>query len=103
GAVPMADPFRLVINVHQPGSTQSEMPPLPAVRPPHPPRGPVPEPPFPPAVPPPKRIKIVLDPGHGGSDPGAIGVDQVAEKDVVLKIARKLGNALAATGRFDIV
>jgi N-acetylmuramoyl-L-alanine amidase len=34
--------------------------------------------------------KIVLDPGHGGKDPGAIGVDGVAEKDIVLKVAKKL-------------
>ncbi|WP_299801206.1 N-acetylmuramoyl-L-alanine amidase [uncultured Maribacter sp.] len=34
----------------------------------------------------PKPI-IVLDPGHGGSDSGAIGVNGLQEKDVVLKIA----------------
>lgn len=33
--------------------------------------------------------KIVLDPGHGGKDPGAIGPSGVREKDVVLKIAKK--------------
>ena len=34
--------------------------------------------------------KIVLDPGHGGRDPGAIGVGGLAEKDIVLNIAKKL-------------
>ena len=34
--------------------------------------------------------KIVIDPGHGGHDPGAIGPSGLREKDVVLKIANKL-------------
>ncbi len=35
--------------------------------------------------------KIVIDPGHGGKDPGAIGVTGLKEKDVVLKVALLTG------------
>ena len=43
----------------------------------------------------PTRIhKIVLDPGHGGRDPGAIGPGGIKEKDVVLRIAKKLAKKL---------
>lgn len=34
---------------------------------------------------------VVLDPGHGGHDPGAIGYKGIQEKDVVLNIAKKVG------------
>ena len=37
---------------------------------------------------------IVLDPGHGGKDYGAIGVTKVKEKDIALGIALKLGKLL---------
>lgn len=35
--------------------------------------------------------KIVIDPGHGGSDPGTLG-SRTREKDIALSIALKLGN-----------
>lgn len=38
--------------------------------------------------------KVVIDPGHGGKDPGAVGSRGVREKDVVLAIARKLKNKI---------
>jgi N-acetylmuramoyl-L-alanine amidase len=42
--------------------------------------------------------RVVLDPGHGGSDPGAIGPGGVKEKDVTLAIARKAAPVLARDG-----
>jgi len=39
-------------------------------------------------------IVIVIDPGHGGRDPGARGVDGVWEKDIVLDVARDLAHRL---------
>ncbi len=40
--------------------------------------------------------RIVIDPGHGGHDPGAIGPKGLCEKDVVLDIALKLKKILMA-------
>ncbi|WP_282055722.1 N-acetylmuramoyl-L-alanine amidase family protein [Maribacter luteus] len=36
------------------------------------------------------RPVIVIDPGHGGTDAGAIGVNEVLEKDIVLSVAKKM-------------
>jgi N-acetylmuramoyl-L-alanine amidase len=36
------------------------------------------------------RWQVVIDPGHGGKDPGAIGPSGVMEKDIVLDIAHRL-------------
>ncbi|NOX37098.1 MAG: hypothetical protein GXO78_06120 [Calditrichaeota bacterium] len=38
--------------------------------------------------------RVVIDPGHGGKDPGAIGVGNLKEKDVVLDIALRLGRLI---------
>ena len=81
----LADPARLVIDVRSRTAVR-EQPPLtkakvsPRERPPAP------------SVP--AIRKIVLDPGHGGKDTGAIGHGGLMEKDVVLLIARKLARRL---------
>ena len=42
--------------------------------------------------------KVVIDAGHGGSDPGAIGVDNYNEKDATLSISKKVSELLKKQG-----
>lgn len=42
--------------------------------------------------------KVIIDPGHGGKDPGAIGRRGVIEKEVVLDISRRLRDSLQQEG-----
>ncbi len=37
-----------------------------------------------------RKILVVIDPGHGGKDPGAFGFHRTKEKDVVLEISKRL-------------
>jgi len=45
---------------------------------------------------------VVLDPGHGGVDPGASSPNGVNEKEVVLAFAERLKEKLLATGRYEV-
>lgn len=45
---------------------------------------------------------IVVDAGHGGIDPGAISLDGISEKTVVLAVAKELQQVLRASGRYDV-
>lgn len=38
-----------------------------------------------------RHIKIVIDPGHGGTDRGTVGLNGLEEKDLVLEVAQHLG------------
>ena len=44
------------------------------------------------------KLKVVIDPGHGGNDPGGIGVSGVLEKDVNLSVALFLKANLESQG-----
>jgi len=46
---------------------------------------------------------VVIDPGHGGDDPGAIGLSGVYEKDLTLEAARALAAALEAHSGYDVI
>jgi N-acetylmuramoyl-L-alanine amidase len=49
-----------------------------------------------------RRPLIVIDPGHGGKDPGASSKKGLQEKDVTLGIATALRDELAKSQRYDI-
>ncbi|MEK6697055.1 MAG: N-acetylmuramoyl-L-alanine amidase [Candidatus Deferrimicrobiota bacterium] len=112
-------PFRIIVDIDGEG----EIPVLPAspeaVDPPGPvAAGPSAEDPAPPLVTPPvspqaspdgsavpsrkHRVRVMIDPGHGGKDPGAIGPTGLKEKDVVLAIGRKIREKLSRSGEFDV-
>lgn len=45
---------------------------------------------------------IVIDPGHGGRDPGAVGSLNSKEKDIVLDIAKRLQKKLQQSGKYIV-
>jgi N-acetylmuramoyl-L-alanine amidase len=48
------------------------------------------------------KKRVVIDPGHGGHDPGAIGPKKLFEKDVVLDIALRLQKILSRDPNLDV-
>ena len=74
-AYPLTSPDRLVVEVGRPAATRTVEPAA------------VPEPAAP-------LLTIVIDPGHGGSETGAVGPGGLQEKDVTLQIARRLAAAV---------
>ncbi len=43
-------------------------------------------------------VIVMIDPGHGGKDPGAIGIGGLREKDVILPISKKVAEILRKNG-----
>jgi N-acetylmuramoyl-L-alanine amidase len=50
----------------------------------------------------PRPFVVVIDPGHGGEDPGAIGRRGTREKDIVLMIAKKLKDKLHSDPQYRV-
>ena len=61
------------------------------------------EPMPPPPRPADQRFIVVIDPGHGGGDPGAISPNGIYEKKITLETGRELKRQLEDTGRYHAV
>jgi len=44
------------------------------------------------------KYKVVIDPGHGGSDPGAIGINGLRESEIVLEVSKNVSEFLTKKG-----
>ena len=111
---PLGDPFRIVIDIggdQAPALTAPE-PALQAAPPPPADevakvleRQPLPAPPLVlPAAPVLTGLRrIVIDPGHGGKDPGAIGPSGLKEKDVTLAMSLKIAERLRETLGCEVI
>lgn len=44
------------------------------------------------------KLLVVIDPGHGGKDPGAIGIGGTREKDIILPISLRVAEVLQQNG-----
>lgn len=50
-----------------------------------------------------RRYTVVIDAGHGGKDPGAIGRGDVYEKNITLASAKELARLLEQSGRYKVI
>ena len=88
-AYDLSDPCRIIVDIHGKAARSDAPAAAPASAP---------------APAPPARggIRVMIDPGHGGKDPGAISPSGLREKDVVLAIGRLVREKLERLGGFDI-
>jgi len=95
----LADPPRLVIDVVHPSEPRTipRAEPSPDLAPPLP----TPQQPLQPRTK--SFTTIVIDPGHGGRDPGARGQQGTEEKDITLKVALKLRDLLSRQGGIRVL
>lgn len=89
------------ISVGAPGPREFDGLPYPRLKPQYPSTGPIIA-----ATPPRMALRkpvIVIDPGHGGYDPGAIGTAKTKEEDITLAAANELKRQLMAAGKYEVV
>ncbi len=98
----LPDPFRIVLDIYPKGADDAPAQSLPATKPGE---TTAPRPPDPTAsgYSLARQLaldvrKVVIDPGHGGTDPGCLGLAGLKEKDIVLDIALKLQKLLTEAG-----
>ncbi|MCI0484007.1 MAG: N-acetylmuramoyl-L-alanine amidase [candidate division NC10 bacterium] len=98
------NPDRIVVDLYRAKAAVAQPPPE---TPPARPSPPAPSPPAPsptPSAPPVTGLRtIVIDPGHGGRDTGAIGPNGLQEKDVVLDIGLRLRRLIQERLRIRVV
>ncbi len=92
---PLSDPYRIVIDVKGRGYKSGGVKEPPPVKEKDGPAGVAPAPTAPTPGKPFRIRTVVIDAGHGGKDPGAIGKRGLKEKDVTLKIAKMVQKELA--------
>jgi N-acetylmuramoyl-L-alanine amidase len=51
----------------------------------------------------PGKHRVVIDPGHGGIDPGATGRNGIYEKAITLRVAKRIKAELEKTGRYEVL
>ncbi|MBP9050367.1 MAG: N-acetylmuramoyl-L-alanine amidase, partial [Alphaproteobacteria bacterium] len=52
--------------------------------------------------PPREKPLVIIDPGHGGQDPGAIGATGIYEKTIVLAVGKELARQLENSGKYRV-
>lgn len=50
-----------------------------------------------------KKIRLILDAGHGGDDPGAVGPNGTKEKEINLAIVQELKQLFDEDGRYEVI
>lgn len=83
----LAEPFRIVVDLFRPREAAAGAPAGPAMPPPHRPG----------------LNTVVIDPGHGGAETGAIGPAGTMEKELTLALARSLAARLRAELGLEVV